>query len=100
MHALSWGHQETDQDEGAILMDSYQAPYTPFSSDIDHHDIGGFVVKDKEEEDSEVKLRRKNIANEMWKSYLHDIASEEIGSMNDDFLDAMNFKRKVNWIDK
>ena len=90
MSAIQNFIQETDQDEGAIPMDPYQAPYTPFPSDINNDDIGGFIVEDEEEEDSEVKLRRKNIANEMWKSYLNDIASEETESMDDDFLGAMD----------
>ena len=50
-----------DYDEGAIPTDPYQAPHAPFPSDID--DDSGFI-EDDDDEISEVKLHRKNIANE------------------------------------
>ena len=59
-----------DHDEGVIPTDLYQAAYTPFPSDIDNYG-GGFIEEDDEEDNLEVKLWRKNIANEMWKSYLN-----------------------------
>ena len=70
-----------DHDEGVIPTDPYQAAYTPFPSDIDN-DGGGFIEEDDEEDNSEVKLQRKNIANEMWKSYLNYMADT---GTDDDF---------------
>ena len=68
--------QEIDQDEGEIPTDSYQAAYEPFSSDVDSDHNGGFITDD-DEGDSEVKLRRMNIANEMWQSYLQYTADTD-----------------------
>jgi hypothetical protein len=76
--------QEADHDEGAIPTDSYQSPYTPFSHDFDNDDGGGFIAEDDDETNSEVKLRRTNIANEMWESYLNYMADAETGSSDDD----------------
>jgi hypothetical protein len=75
--------QEIDHDEGAIPTDSYQSAYTPFSPDIDDND-SGFIAEDDDEANSEVKLRRINIANEMWESYLDYMADGETGSSDDD----------------
>jgi hypothetical protein len=68
--------QEIDQDEGEIPTDSQQAAYEPFPSDVnsDHND--GFITDD-DEGNSEVKLRRMNIANEMWESYLQYSADSD-----------------------
>ena len=77
--------QEIDQNEGAIPTDPYQAAYTPFPSDVNNDDSSGFIAEDEEEEgDSEVKLRRKNIANKMWKSYLNYMATAGTGDGDDD----------------
>jgi len=78
--------QEIDHDEGAIPTDLHQAAHTPFPSDIDDDYDGGFIVEDDDEANSEVKLRRKNIANEMWKSYLDYIADAETTDSDDDIL--------------
>jgi len=75
--------QEIDHDEGAIPTDSYQSAYTPFSPDI-YDDDSGFIAEDDDEANSEVKLRRINIANEMWDSYLNYMADGETGSSDDD----------------
>jgi hypothetical protein len=75
--------QEIDQDEGAIPTDSYQSAYTPFSPDI-YDDDSGFIAEDDDEANSDVKLRRINIANEMWESYLNYMADGEAGSSDDD----------------
>ena len=78
--------QEIDHDEGAIPSDPYQSAYTPFSPDIyDDRDRGsGFIAEDDDEANSEVKLCRANIANEMWESYLNYMADAETGSSDDD----------------
>ena len=68
--------QEIDQDEGEIPTDSYQAAYEPFPSDVSSDHDGGFIVDDDDEENSEVKSRRMNIANEMWESYLQYTADD------------------------
>ena len=86
MSALQNSIQEIDHNEGTIPTDPYQAAYTPFPSGIGNDDDSGFIAED-EEESSEVKLRRKNIANEMWKSYLNYIADAGAGSSDDDFSD-------------
>ena len=75
--------QEIDHDEGAIPTDSFQSAYTPFSPDI-YDDDSGFIAEDDDEANSEVKLRRINIANEMWDSYLNYMADGETGSSDDD----------------
>jgi hypothetical protein len=75
--------QEIDHDEGAIPTDSYQSAYTPFSPDI-YDDDNGFIAEDDDEANSEVKLRRINIANEMWESYLNYMADGETESSDDD----------------
>jgi hypothetical protein len=75
--------QEIDHDEGAIPTDSYQSVYTPFSPDI-YDDDNGFIAEDDDEANSEVKLRRINIANEMWESYLNYMADGETESSDDD----------------
>ena len=62
--------QENDQDEGALPTDPYQAAYTTFPSVADDDYDSGFIT----EGNSEVKSRRMNIANEMWRSYLDYIA--------------------------
>ena len=71
--------QESDHDEGAIPTDPYQSAYTPFTPDI-HNDSdhgSGFIAEDDDEANSEVKLRRTNIANQMWEShYQTDSGSE------------------------
>jgi hypothetical protein len=76
--------QEIDCDEGAIPTDSYQSAYTPFSPDIYDDHGGGFIAEDDDEANSEVKLRRVNIANEMWDSYLNYMADAEAGSSDND----------------
>lgn len=43
----------------------------PSVADDDH---SGFIMEDDDEGNSEVKSRRMNIANEMWRSYLNYIA--------------------------
>ena len=76
--------QEIDHNEGAIPTDPYQAAYTPFPSDIGNNDGGGFITEDEEEENSEVKLQRTNIANEMWASYLNYMADTGTGNSDDE----------------
>ena len=73
--------QKIDVDEGEIPADLYQAAYEPFPSD-DNNDHGGFITEDDDEGNSEVKLRRMNIANEMWDSYLQYTAN----TTDNDFL--------------
>jgi hypothetical protein len=68
--------REIDQDEGEIPMDSYQQPFEPFPSDVNNNQNDGFIM-DIDEGNSEVKLRRMNIANEMWESYLQYTASTD-----------------------
>lgn len=76
--------QEIDKDEGEIPMDPYQAAYEPFPSgsddnlNSDHIGADGFITDD-DEANTEVKLRRVNIANDMWRSY-----REYIGDADDD----------------
>jgi len=77
--------QQIDHNEGAIPTDPYQAAHAPFPSDIDDVYGGdGFIIEDDEEANSEVKLRRTNIANEMWKSYLNYRADAETSNSDDD----------------
>lgn len=84
--------QEIDQDEGDIPMDSYQQAYEPFPSDVDNDqpdsENEGFITDD-DEGNSEVKLRRMNIANEMWESYLQYTADSDTDS-DDDFDDSLS----------
>ena len=47
----------------------------------------GFIVEDDDEDNSEVKLWRKNIANHMWRSYKNYMADAETDDSDDDFLD-------------
>ena len=86
MCALQNFIQEIDHNEGAIPTDPYQTAYAPFPSDINDDHGDGFIVEDDDEANLEVKLRRKNIANEMWKSYLNYIADTETSSSDDDLL--------------
>jgi hypothetical protein len=58
--------------------------YTPFPSDIDDDNGVGFILDDDVEVNSEVKLRRTNIANEMWKSYLDYMADTETSNSDSD----------------
>ena len=44
-----------------------------------------FIVEDDDEEDSEVKLQGRNIANEMWKSYLDYMADAETDDSDNEF---------------
>ena len=74
--------QETDHKEGAIPTNPFQAAHAPFPSDIDDEHGDGFIVEDDDEENSEVKLLRRNIANEMWKSYMDYMADTD---SDDDF---------------
>jgi DDE superfamily endonuclease len=69
--------QEIDQDEGEIQI--YIRQLMSFPSDVDSNYNGGFITDD-DEENSEVKLHRMNIANEMWESYLQYTADAD----NDD----------------
>ena len=56
---------------------TYQAAYEPFPSDVSSDHDGSFIGNDDDDEgNSEVKLRRMNIANEMWESYLHYTADD------------------------
>jgi hypothetical protein len=71
--------REFDADEGAIPTDP-QAAYTDFPSDIDNDHDSGFITEEDDEGNSEVKLRRAHIANEMWKEYLNYIATNEVDS--------------------
>jgi hypothetical protein len=66
----------TDDDEGAIPMDPYQAtePYSASDDEDNHNSDSGFITDNDEEGNSEVKLRRMTIANKMWISYLNYIA--------------------------
>ena len=73
---------EIDHEEGAIPTDPYQSAYIPFSPDIDDGH-SGFIAEDDDEANSEVKLHRINIANEMWESYLNYMADTE---SSDNFL--------------
>ena len=67
--------QEIDQDEGEIPTDAYQEAYEPFPSDVDSD--AGFITEHDDDEYSEVALRRMNIANAMWESYLQYIADDD-----------------------
>ena len=40
----------------------------------------------EKEENSEIKLQKKKIANEIWKSYLNYMANTETSDSDDDFL--------------
>lgn len=68
-----------------IPTDPYQAAHAPFSSDIGDEHGDGFIVEDEEEENSEVKLQSKKIANEMWKSYLNYMENTKTSDSDDDF---------------
>ena len=59
------------------------------SLDIDEDHGSGFIEEDDDEANSEVKLHRINIANEMWESYLEYMANtdSETGNSSDDFSD-------------
>jgi hypothetical protein len=83
--------QKIDHNEGAIPTDPHQAAYTAFPSDIIDGDSSGFIADDDDEVNSEVKLRRNNIANEMWKDYLIYIADTESGDSSDNFLDPSEY---------
>jgi hypothetical protein len=76
--------QENYVDEGAIPTDPYQSAYAPFPSDSDDGHNAGFITEGDGEDNSEVKKRRMNIANEMWESYLNYIADKEMTSSDDD----------------
>jgi hypothetical protein len=76
--------REVDNNEGAIPTDPYQAAYTVFPSIADDDHDSGFIMEDDDEGNSEVKARRMNIANEMWKSYLNYIAEMEGVESDDD----------------
>jgi hypothetical protein len=75
-----------DRDEDAIPTDLHQAAHTPFPSNIDDIDDAGLIVEDDDEANSEVKLHRRNVANEMWRSYLDYMADAEASSSDDDIL--------------
>ena len=62
--------QKIDKNEGAIPNDPFPVAHTYFSDISNDHD-SGFIADEEEEGNSEVKSRRMNIANEMWKSYLN-----------------------------
>ena len=81
--ALQNSIQEFDHAEGAIPSNSYQSAYTPFSSNI-YDGNSGFIAEDDDEANSDVKLCRINITNEMWESYLNYMADGEMGSSDDD----------------
>jgi hypothetical protein len=53
--------------------------------DNDHD--GGFITEDDDGGNSEVKLRRINIANAMWESYLNYLANAGTVDSDDDFSD-------------
>ena len=75
--------QEIDQDEGELPTDSYQAPYEPFPSDVNSdRDDGGFIIDD-DEGNSDFKLHRMNIANEIWESYLQYTAEDDDDSLSE-----------------
>jgi len=76
--------QENDDNESAIPTDPYQSAYTPFPSNTDNDPDTGFITKDDDEGNSEIKKRRVNIANEMWESYLNYIADTETTSSDDE----------------
>jgi hypothetical protein len=62
--------------------------YTPFPSDIGNNYSDGFIAENDDEANSEVKLRRNNIANEMWRGYLDYMAdTTETGHSDDNFSD-------------
>jgi hypothetical protein len=69
--------QEINRDEGEIPTDLYQAAYEPFPSDGNDDRDSGFIGEEDDEGNSEVKLRRMNIANEMWDSYLQYTANSD-----------------------
>jgi hypothetical protein len=57
--------QEIDHNEGVISINPFQAAYAPFLSDINNEHGDGLIVEDDVNKNSEVKLQRKNIANEI-----------------------------------
>jgi len=61
--------QETDSNEGTLPTDLYQSAYTPLPFNAEN-DNGGFITDVDDDGNSEFKLRRLNIANAMWRSYL------------------------------
>jgi len=75
--------QKIDKNEGAIPNDSLQATHTYASDNSNDHD-SGLIADDDEEGNSEVKSRRMNIANEMWKSYLNYLADTDTVDSDDD----------------
>lgn len=78
-------HPKIDHNEGVIPTNQYQAAHTLFPSDIDDEYGGGFIVDDGAEENLKAKLCRKNITNEMWKSYLNYRADKETSNSDDNF---------------
>lgn len=79
--------RKIDQNEGAPPTDISQAAYEPFPTDIDGLDNSGLITGDDDEGNSAVKLRRMNIANEMWQQYLQYRADAETSEEDnsDDF---------------
>ena len=78
--------REMDHDEGTLPTDPYQTTIEPFPSDV-NSDHSGFITEDGDEANSEVKLRRMNIANAMWESYLVYRANAEADNNDDVFSD-------------
>lgn len=74
--------QEINPDEGEIPTDLYQAAYEPFPSDVNSDHDSGFITDNDDEGNSEFKLCRMDIVNEMWESYLQYTANSD----NNDFL--------------
>ena len=75
--------QKIDKNEGAIPNDPFQATHAYASDNSNDHD-SGLIADDDEEGNSEVKSRRMNIANEMWKSYLNYLADTDTVDSDDD----------------
>lgn len=73
--------KKTDYDEGTVPADPYQSAYTPLP---DNDNNGGFLTEDDDDGNSEVKLRRLNIANAMWESYLNYLANAGTVDSDDD----------------
>jgi hypothetical protein len=76
--------QETDPKEGPIPTDLYQSAYAPLPSDVDNDHDSGFITEDDDNGNSEVKMRRINIANAMWESYLNYLANAGIVDSDSD----------------
>lgn len=74
--------RQTDANEGTIPMDPHQP--LPYNDDNDNND-GGFIIED-EDGNSEVELRRMNIANAMWGSYLEYLANAGTVDSESDFF--------------